>query len=102
MVLAVAAVQGSQFEALHLESVERSINLAGAYPTETIRATLHADADSISHFSLLLPLDYDSRLARIAFARGGKEKNTLSFHRSVYIYVRSPPRRTEAPSPTTA
>lgn len=67
--------------------MERSISLAGHYPTESVRLTVHADADEVSHFSFLLPLDFDSKLARVSFARG-KDKQALAFHRSVYIYVR--------------
>lgn len=65
--------------------MERNVNLAGAYPIESIRATLHANADGISHFSFLLPLDLDAKVARISFGRG-KERTALAFHRSVYIY----------------
>lgn len=86
LVLAVCLVHCSQFETLNLESVERNINLAGPYPTETIKATIHANADGISHFSFLLPLDLDSKVNRISFGKAGKQRNVLGFHRSVYIY----------------
>jgi hypothetical protein len=88
LALAATAVHCGQFESLHLQSVERSISLAGAYPTESVRLSIHADSDEVSHFSFILPLDYDSKVSRIAFSKG-KDKSALSFHRSVYIYVRS-------------
>jgi hypothetical protein len=37
------AVEASQFEKLHLAKVERSINLAGAYPIQIDRLLIHAD-----------------------------------------------------------
>lgn len=84
--LAVAAIHCAQFESLHLQFVERSVSLAGAYPTESLRLVIHADSDDVSHFSFLLPLDYDSKVSRISFSKG-KDKSALAFHRSVYIYV---------------
>jgi hypothetical protein len=51
-----------------------------------VRLTVHADSDAVSHFSFLLPLDYDSKVSRVSFAKG-KDKQALPFHRSVYIYV---------------
>lgn len=96
----LAQVGCSQFEALQIENVERTVNLAGHYPTEIIKATLHADSDGIAHFSFLLPLDYDSHVSRISFTRG-KDRNALNFHRSVYIYVRMRRGRMEDLSRTT-
>lgn len=63
------------------------MNLAGPYATEVVRLTVHANEDHISHLSYLVPLDYDSKISRIFFVRNGKDKNSLPYARSVYIYV---------------
>lgn len=63
------------------------MNLAGPYATEVVKLAVHANEDHISHLSYLIPLDYDSKIARIFFAKSGKDRNSLPFARSVYIYV---------------
>lgn len=80
-------VYSNQFEKIHLSNVERTVNLAGQYPTEIAKLTLHANEDEISHFSYLVLLEFDSKISRLFFVKSGKDKNSLAYTRSVYIYV---------------
>ena len=83
----IFACESNKFESIHLSNVERSINLAGPYPTETAKLTIHADDDQISHFSYLVPLEYDSKINRLSFFKNNKDKSSLTYTRAVYIYV---------------
>lgn len=83
MVLAVSA----HFQQLSIISVERTVNLAGLYPSETIKFRFKANEDGVSRFSYLLPLEYDSKISLIGFTRNARDRRTLAFSRSVYIYV---------------
>jgi hypothetical protein len=79
----IFACESNKFESIHLSSVERSINLAGPYPTEAAKLTIHADDDQISHFSYLVPMDYDSKINRLSFFKYSKDKSSLSFTKAL-------------------
>lgn len=102
MLALLSGVLCNKFENIELSNVERTVNLAGPYATEVVKLTLHANEDHISHLSYLIPLDYDAKIARIFFVKSGKDKNSLPFARSVYIYVSLKLARTEDLSHTTA
>jgi hypothetical protein len=83
LVLACSA----HFQQLSIVAVERTVNLAGHYPTEATKIRFTANEDGVSRFSYLLPLEYDSKISIIGFTRSSKDKRILAFTRSIYIYV---------------
>jgi hypothetical protein len=77
----------AHFQQLSIVSVERTVNLAGLYPTEAVKIHFKANEDEVSRFSYLIPLEYDSKISIIGFTKNTKDKRMLAFSRSVYIYV---------------
>jgi hypothetical protein len=101
LLLVVAAVSCSRSSELEITEVERVVNLAGGYPTETVKINFRANEDSISHFTFLLPLEYDGKVSKLGFTKNSKDKSTLAFTRSIIIHVPLSSPRTAHLSPAT-
>lgn len=85
--LLLAVVAASSFENIEITKAQRTVTLSGAYAGENIKVSFVANDDDITHFTYLVPLQYDEAISKIWFSKSEKDKRPLAYAKSIFSYV---------------